>query len=400
LKRLTCVKLNNDPIPGWDSEVTPFVARACAKLQALLDTSGDPVRGVWQYDADSTWTLYTDASKYAYGAVLVVGDIYVEDFTKLRRFGDHRHINLAELDALIYGVKLVCNYKASLHLSRSLNLTVKCDNFTVVSWLKRQEERHWRQVHGLNSAIVEGRIRTLHDTCKAWDIVLSIDFVSSPDNLADPLSRIPLFTVPPQFQQLIETDLIAAIIPSPPLDTQRDIFGRLLLQDTTQVQPLLESLHEHEGVKALDARASQLVRVPKLRHLCTQHVANCQHCALGRVTQSAPSSLTVSYGQVETRSSQPWELVHMDICGPYKDDMFYIVTLIDNWTSFLITRVVRYLPSTPDCLAVFRSVYDTFNTVPERFCSDAGTQFTSTEFTAELNRVNCVSTASPAYSSW
>ncbi|EER14863.1 hypothetical protein Pmar_PMAR020958 [Perkinsus marinus ATCC 50983] len=71
---------------------------------------GDPIGGMWNYNANQEWVVYTDASKHALGVALTIGGVYVEDSTRLRSVRDCRHINLAELEAAILGLQLIGKY--------------------------------------------------------------------------------------------------------------------------------------------------------------------------------------------------------------------------------------------------------------------------------------------------
>lgn len=105
IKRMSCVGQDSTRI-DWDANLVEEVKAACDKLTCDLRVRGDPVTGFWSFNKSHQWKLYTDASKYALGAVLVVGNVYVEDATWLRKAGDCRHINVAELDAVLKGVGL------------------------------------------------------------------------------------------------------------------------------------------------------------------------------------------------------------------------------------------------------------------------------------------------------
>jgi len=96
LKRL-CVGSRPD---DWDECLTDKQKIVCEKLQKELDERGDPVGGIWKFNPDDPWILYTDSSSIAYGTVLQIGEVVVEDYTKLRKKGDLKHINSSELIAV------------------------------------------------------------------------------------------------------------------------------------------------------------------------------------------------------------------------------------------------------------------------------------------------------------
>ncbi|KAF4701613.1 hypothetical protein FOZ63_018686, partial [Perkinsus olseni] len=172
LKRLACVAHDGAP-STWDEPLDPHARRACDLLQQDIDARGDSVGGSWQYSSLDPWSLFTDSSRHAYGAVLRIGPVLVEDATYLRRAGDRRHINLAELDALIKGLQLVDRYRRALSLHSRLPLTIFCDNTSAVAWVTRHLEQHWRSVAGLHATLVENRLRTLRDMLDEMQIDLT-----------------------------------------------------------------------------------------------------------------------------------------------------------------------------------------------------------------------------------
>jgi hypothetical protein len=99
LKRL-CVGHSPDE---WDLPLNDNQAKVCEKLQQDLAQRRDPVGGKWAFDPTEEWTLFTDSSSIAYGAILQIDDVVVEDSTKLRKKGDIKHINLSELLAVECG---------------------------------------------------------------------------------------------------------------------------------------------------------------------------------------------------------------------------------------------------------------------------------------------------------
>lgn len=128
---------------GWDNQLSDKSRKACLKLQDKVFDEGDVVKGDWSYCPTDQWILWTDASKHALGSVLTIGDKYVEDNCHLRKNKDFRHINVAELDAVLHGIQLIARYIRALNIKTPLNIILNCDNKAVVQWLKRRKDVHW-----------------------------------------------------------------------------------------------------------------------------------------------------------------------------------------------------------------------------------------------------------------
>ena len=77
--------------------------------------------GVWSVDSSpkAVWTIWCDASDVAIATVVEVSGCIVEDRSWLRSTKDKKHINVAELESLIKGIELACDWKATfVHLTR------------------------------------------------------------------------------------------------------------------------------------------------------------------------------------------------------------------------------------------------------------------------------------------
>ena len=74
--------------------------------------ANDPAHGEWHVDINesSVVEVYCDASDLAYCVVLKCNGVAVEDRSCLRAKNDKRHINVAELDAVIKALDLIVDW--------------------------------------------------------------------------------------------------------------------------------------------------------------------------------------------------------------------------------------------------------------------------------------------------
>ena len=76
----------------------------------------DPAHGNWCADGQEV-TVWVDASSLATGVAIEYDGAIIEDASWLRPVHADKHINLAELDAVLKGITLALHWKASvIHL--------------------------------------------------------------------------------------------------------------------------------------------------------------------------------------------------------------------------------------------------------------------------------------------
>ena len=76
----------------------------------------DPAQGDWSVDGCEV-TVWIDASSLATGVVVESGESLIEEACLLRLARRNKHINLAELDAMLRGINLALQCKVNvLHL--------------------------------------------------------------------------------------------------------------------------------------------------------------------------------------------------------------------------------------------------------------------------------------------
>ena len=395
LKRLCAVH-------EWDEPLDAHALHACNRLSKWLAERGDPCGGQWSYNPEELWTLYTDASCTAYGAVLLIGDVYVEDQTYLRAPGDRRHINLAELIAVHKGIHLVALYRKALRRTEQATINLKCDSKSVVAWLKRAQERHWTSIKGLSAKVIEKQLLAISDDCSALGIKLQVDLIPSEGNLADPLSRVPDFLRGPEqpFDPQPIQNVVCTMTEVPPARFERDQYSRWKVDEAT-LMTLMLTIHEHEGAQTLYDKLRNIVSVKELRKRCQEFVRNCSVCGLSKVTRHAP---VIAEDAHMPRAMTPFSHVHLDISGPYGSienvDKFYVVSLIDRNTRYVLTRPTANPPQASDCSALLHATFERFHVCVDFVFTDGGSQFVSAEFTRVATDLGCSIVTTPVRSSW
>ncbi|KAF4647766.1 hypothetical protein FOL47_004158, partial [Perkinsus chesapeaki] len=85
----------------YDFPLPESVKSIVADLHNYIHEHGDPCSGQWYINPDAEWVLYTDASRHALAGVLTIGGTICEDRAWLRPRECRRHINVAEIEAVV-----------------------------------------------------------------------------------------------------------------------------------------------------------------------------------------------------------------------------------------------------------------------------------------------------------
>ncbi|KAG1670086.1 Exosome complex component MTR3 [Nymphon striatum] len=177
LKRLGCGG-------SWDEPVESFVGELAKEL-LVRARAEDPVRGRWHVSPHGTVTVWTDASSLGMGVALEVDGSVAEDASWLRKESDHRHINVAELEAVARGINLAISWGFK-------TFTVATDSRTVISWMDNTVEGHRRvRTKGASEMLIKRRLGVIRDTITEFGLTVTVRFVSTTENKADRMTRVP-----------------------------------------------------------------------------------------------------------------------------------------------------------------------------------------------------------------
>jgi hypothetical protein len=391
----------------YDSPLSTKFLKICEKIQKEIDSRGDPVTGEWAYSSSERWSIFTDASASALGAVLRVGDKIIEDTTALRKLTDFKHINIAELQAVELGFTLVNRYRQSLHLTDPIDVDLYVDNSSVLAWLTRGEARHWRQIKGKYAPTTGGILQAIAENCKAAKINLIPHYIPTEENIADELSRVPEYMRQAEMRgqkcenhEVVDTMMLAAEFGP---DMERDEHGKIIIKSEKELEKIMTSIHAHEGSKALFDNLRSFINFKGLNQKCRQFVKNCETCKQVRPTSEMVEVAKKLPSLSNLQGNTPFEYIHLDIAGPYLCEdgtkSLHVVTLVCNYSGYALVRPTSICPSSIDTVALVRSVVDVFNTVPEIVHTDNGSQFQS-DFTGYLTELNCRHVRSPIAASF
>jgi len=190
------------PVAGWLRPVCSYIKRLtdgdwnslvsgemCQKIRQVKERliNDDPCRGIWNVASAESVVIWCDASSIAFGVVLEIKGSVIEDASWLRKKDDIRHINVAELEAALRGLAMCIKWNVN-------NVTLKCDNKSVVSWI-RESVAEFSKVNTkcMSVLLIRRKLSMIKELCSEYKIKLTVEYVQSSSNKADVLTRIPKF---------------------------------------------------------------------------------------------------------------------------------------------------------------------------------------------------------------
>ena len=145
---------------------------------------------------------------------------------------------------------------------------------------------------------------------------------------------------------------------------------RVIVPRKLQNQVLVELHREHPGVVRMKSIARSHMWWPGIDKQLEELVKSCDRC------QSVKSSPAPAPLHPWIWPSRPWQRIHIDYAGPFKQKMFLIVVdAHSKWPEVIEMSTT----SSGRTIEVLRRLFARFG-LPEQLVSDNGTQFTSEEF--------------------
>lgn len=329
---------------GWDDEVTDPELRAMVEEVMQRVRLSDPARGRWDVSGSEA-VVWVDASSLALGVVLEMGGEVVEDACWLRQ-NDSTHINLAELDAVVRGVNLAVMWDVK-------TVTVKSDSRTVCHWLADMLSGRARlKTRAASEMLIRRRIDTVKELVSEYGLNLTVEFVTSADNRADALTRVPRKWLAASGEEVA----CGAVETSP------------LQQPTADEIAAIHHTSGHPGIK-------RTLLVCRKRHPAVTRrqvqtvVKECQAC---QSIDPAP----VRWAKGSLSVTDCWSRVSMDICHVGSE---HYLTLIDCGPSrYTIWRRLRH----QDSESIIRELEAVFceRGAPEELLTDNAPSFRSAVF--------------------
>ena len=140
---------------------------------------------------------------------------------------------------------------------------------------------------------------------------------------------------------------------------------------------VLSELHEaHRGESCMKALARSYVWWPGLDQDIVKKVKGCNKCQANQKTPAEAPLHPWEWPRL------PWSRIHVDCAGPYKGEMFLVVT--DAYSKWLEVHCMKSTTSS----ATIKKLREIFaiHSLPATLVSDNGSNFTSSEFEEFMKR--------------
>ena len=179
----TFVKRRANAITGWDDETQdPLLCRMLEEI-ILRSSQTDPVHGDWCMNGQEV-TVWMNASSLATGVLVEYNGAIIEDTSWLRPVHADKHINLAELDAVLRGVNLALHWRASaIHLWM--------DSALMHRWISDTLSGKARvRTKAVSEMLIRRQLSTLHELVAEYGLMIDVALVKSHANRGDPLTSV------------------------------------------------------------------------------------------------------------------------------------------------------------------------------------------------------------------
>ena len=159
-------------------------------LRRMLDeivmrsSQTDPARGEWCTNGQEV-TVWVNASSLATGVAIEYDGAIIEDTSWLRPVHADKHINLAELDAVLRGINLALHWKASV-------IHLQIDSACVHQWISDTLFGKARvRTKAESEMLIRQRLSMLQELAAEYRLTIDMALVKSQVNRADPLTKVP-----------------------------------------------------------------------------------------------------------------------------------------------------------------------------------------------------------------
>ena len=337
-------------------------------------------------DPKKPYTLYTDASMHACGAVLCQNDEFEEErivsYASIQFSKSEQNYSTIEKEAaaVLWAMK---HFRPYLHGAR---FKIRSDH-APLQWLMKQRNASGRL----------GRWQVALLECEGLE---GIEYIKGEDNtIADTLSRIPqreeilttshyvngLSVKTPEemrIKQEGDPDFIK-LRKNLQLKSKCWMYGDRIFLPTEYRKELLEKFHGdgiHFGVSKTTELMSYTLFWPEMRKDVTEKISNCDICKAAKGSRPKQAPL-----QALPTVSRPFQRIALDYAGPFSTSTLgnkYILVMVDHFSRFLRVFPVKEATAATSTEKTKQFFFE--EGVCEEVLTDQGTHFLGKSFQSFL----------------
>lgn len=167
----------------WDDKVQdPLLNQMLEDIFARVAQT-NPVHGDWRVDGQDV-TIWVDMSSLAIGVVSESGGSVTEDASWLGPMSDDKHIDLAELDAVLQSINLALQWKAKV-------VHLKTDSTCMHFWVSDTSGKSRVRTKTATEMLVKRWLGTLQHLASKYELKIDVALDKSHDNQANQFTRVP-----------------------------------------------------------------------------------------------------------------------------------------------------------------------------------------------------------------
>lgn len=351
----------NDPIPENLSELWNMTHTGLEQQALEWVIPSNPEKFV----------LYTDASKFlAAGIIRAVTreeDNYREtdDLIDLCKIHYEPHINIRELDAVIWGLQALEEIAP-----KGSNVEIVTDSTACESWVTTAITDGIIRTKAMYRSLIKARVDIIKETLKINRWHTSIKWVESKKNPADALTRVPtrFREIWKEFHREEEDD--SDEINEPP----SNVIGLIENANLEQQVRYQHRLRLHPGESAMVHIMKELNHHdPGLLSIVKKVTSSCTVCRMKR-----PPNTYVNLKTNEPQPTKPWEWTQIDTLSVSHIPNVKVMVLIDEYSRFVEYKILSGPPKGDDTLSLLEHWYARYRPKRWNIRMDRGREFWNT----------------------
>ena len=312
------------------------------------------------------FVLYTDASKFLAGGVIraiTVTEVESDDLLDFCRVHYEQHINIRELDAIIWGLQALEDIAP-----KGVEIEIVTDSKSGYSWTYTAITDGIIRTKALYKSLIKSRIDIIKETLRINQWRTTIRWVESKENPADALTR-----VPPKFREVWRT--YHQSDDDADSDEEVETIGVVQCLSLESHIKQLHHAHLHPGEYAMMKIMRDAIPNPEPR-LAAAVKRIIKQCVLCR--RKRPANKYVNLKMDNTKPEHPWQWVQIDTLSVSHLPNVKVIILLDEYSRFTEYQGISSQPKAEDTIRLLEAWYHRYRPTEWHIRLDRGREFFNT----------------------